>query len=151
VPAPEAQPALAAATDHAEPSAPRPSIFARLFRRRASQPSQPSIADLLAEAWERQSAAEAPAEPEVAIPAETRARLLSKLAEIPAEDAPAAEDEQDECDRWTVLAAEDDGQSDADDAASEGDPGPLTLSVMEVQAKLSPRPSQIRSFPWLRG
>lgn len=83
------------------------------------------------------------------MPAETRPRLLSKLADIPAEEPAAAGDDEEES--GSSSAPADEWESDAEEAESDGDPGPLTLSVMEVQAKLTPRPSQIRSFPWLRG
>ena len=96
---------------------------------------------MLAAAWEREHAAEPPpasgSEPRSA---EAVPTLLAKLSQLPEEDFPEELDEaQDE-----PLAEDEAAEDEAEDGES------LASSVMEVQAKLAPKPP-IRSFPWLRG
>ena len=119
----------------------RRSFLDRLLGRR---PPEPTIGDLLAAAWERQHAAEASADVAAATPPETVPTLLAKLSELPAEDLPEASEDEDDSQDEPI------DEPDAEDDAG-GDTDSLTSSVMEVQARLAPKPPQIRSFPWLRG
>jgi hypothetical protein len=119
----------------------RRSFLDRLLGRR---PAEPTIGDLLAAAWEREHAAETVDTGSETTPAETAPTLLAKLSELPAEDLP--EHHEDDDDSQNGPIDEDDTEDESGD-----DPESLTSSVMEVQAKLAPKPPQIRSFPWLRG
>jgi hypothetical protein len=119
----------------------RRSFLDRLLGRR---PPEPTIGELLAAAWEREHAAEASENAAAATPAETVPTLLAKLSELPGEDIP--EGKEDESDGRDEPAEEDEAEDEIGD-----DPESLTSSVREVQARLSPKPPQIRSFPWLRG
>lgn len=77
-------------------------------------------------------------------PPEPLPRLQEKLSEIEAimqDDAGAEAGEEDAPDGDSV-----DGGTELPE-----DPGPLTLSLMELQARTAPKPPQIRAFPWLRG
>jgi hypothetical protein len=139
VPAPIAVPPAQAEASSVETPIPsrapekRRSFFDRLFGRK---PPEWTIAELLAAALERENAAEASANADASSPAETAPTLLAKLSQLPEEDIPEELDEaQDE------QLAEDESAEDSES---------LTSSVMEVQARLAPRPP-IRSFPWLRG
>ena len=119
----------------------RRSFLDRLLGRR---PPEPTIGELLAAAWEREHAAEAGDNVAAAAPAETAPTLLAKLSELPEEELPEVHEDDDSLDE---AVAED----DAEDDETGDDPESLTFSVREVQAKLAPKPPQIRSFPWLRG
>jgi hypothetical protein len=119
----------------------RRSFLDRLLGRR---PPEPTIGDLLAAAWEREHAGETGDKVAAAAPAETAPTLLAKLSELPAEELPEANEDED--DSQDEPVEEDDAEDEMGD-----DPESLTSSVMEVQAKLTPKPPQIRSFPWLRG
>lgn len=119
----------------------RRSFLDRLLGRR---PPEPTIGDLLAAAWQREHAAEAGNEVAAATPAETAPTLLAKLSNLPEEDLPEVVDDEDDSQDQPIDTA------GADDESGD-DPESLTSSVMEVQARLAPRPAQIRSFPWLRG
>jgi hypothetical protein len=119
----------------------RRSFLDRLLGRR---PPEPTIGDLLAAAWEREHAGETGDKVAATAPAETAPTLLAKLSELPAEELPEANEDED--DSQDEPVEEDDAEDEIGD-----DPESLTSSVMEVQAKLAPKPPQIRSFPWLRG
>ena len=119
----------------------RRSFLDRLLGRR---PPEPTIGDLLAAAWEREHAAAAGNEVAAATPAETAPTLLAKLSNLPEDDLPEVVDDEDDSQDQPIDTA------GADDESGD-DPESLTSSVMEVQARLTPRPAQIRSFPWLRG
>jgi hypothetical protein len=123
-----------------QPPEARRSFLARLFGRR---PPEPTIGELLAEAWEREHAAEAPSEAAEPAPAETAPRLLAKLSDLPGDHQP--EGVEDEGARDEPVDEDEAGDESAEDAES------LTSSVLEVQARFAPKPPQIRSFPWLRG
>jgi len=144
----EIEPPPPASTEPPEPQAisyppeKRRSFLDRLLGRR---PPEATIGDLLAAAWEREHAAEAGNDVAAPTPPETAPTLLGKLSALPADELhEAIEDEDDGSDD---PALEDDAGDDIDD----DDHQSLTSSVMEVQAKLAPKPAQIRSFPWLRG
>ncbi len=74
---------------------------------------------------------------------------MAKLSglEEPVEDAAETGMEEPEAE---LAAGEEDEGADAEPAEAD-DPGPLTLSLMELQAKIERKEPQIRSFPWLRG
>jgi hypothetical protein len=135
----------------AEPSEPQAPAYPREKRRSfldrllGRRPPEPTIGDLLAAAWEREHAADPSHDVAAPTPAETAPTLLGKLSALPADDLPEAfEDEDDSLDD---PAPDDDAGDEGDDDHHQS----LTSSVMEVQAKLAPKPAQIRSFPWLRG
>jgi hypothetical protein len=56
------------------------------------------------------------------------------------EDVTPAEDAEE----GSALDEEETGEPDLTE------PGPLTLSILELQSKMKSRTPQIRSFPWLR-
>jgi hypothetical protein len=140
---------------HLAPPPKRPSFFARLFgpsKTRAEREAQ-AEAERLAEAL-----AEAVSAGEIGAPlpdpggAPTLMAKLSSLEATPeaAYDAPATDLPEQEPE--SVLADTDAGTDIEPDATEPQDePGPLTLSILELQAKIGAKPPQIRSFPWLRG
>jgi hypothetical protein len=119
---------------------PKPSFLGRIFaRRKAASPPAPDERPLPAEALEVLAALEA-AEPIADIPT-----LSEKLARIAESESPA---EAEEAEPEEVEPAEQEAQVNGAEA---DEPGPLTLSLMDLQAKIKEKPSQIRAFPWLRG
>ncbi len=85
-------------------------------------------------------AAETSAAAQADIPSEPPPTLMAKLSSIEEAEPEPSQESDDEPEQEARVEAE-----DADD------PGPLTLSVMDLQAKMKPKAPQIRSFPWLRG
>ncbi|NJM33896.1 MAG: hypothetical protein HC850_03385 [Rhodomicrobium sp.] len=85
-------------------------------------------------------------------PEEPPPTLLEKLSAIEEDAAKADTDIEEPADEPADEAdfAEDEEDDEADPA---DEPGPLTLSLMELQAKeaAKPKTAQIRAFPWLRG
>ena len=127
----------------APPPEKRPSFLARIFARRKgtsderASPAEIAIGDAAAALAEADAAMAAAMSETVANPP----RLLEKLSEI-AGIEPVADVEEEE-------PVDDEALEKSAEPADE--PGPLTLSLMELQAKIVAKPPQIRAFPWLRG
>jgi hypothetical protein len=69
-----------------------------------------------------------------------------EIAEHPADDTAHGDVPEEAPHAEEAVAA-----PEAEATELQDEPGPLTLSIMELQAKIGVRPPQIRSFPWLRG
>jgi hypothetical protein len=132
---PAAEPRLAR-----RPPEARRSFVARLFGRRTPEPT---IGELLAAAWEREHAAEAPGNAAEPAAAETAPRLLAKLSDLPGDHQPEGVEDEGALDE--SVEEDDAGDENVEDAES------LTSSVLQVQARFAAKPPPIRSFPWLRG
>jgi hypothetical protein len=128
----------------------RPSFLKRLFGKVTSDSADAVHAN--AEAEHMDGAASLPrpdpaTEAGPAPQAEPPPKLMDKLSSLElAEPEIAGDDEQEDEDVAVDAALLEAGEED--DA---GEPGPLTLSILELQAKIKPKAPQIRSFPWLRG
>ncbi len=143
------QPGEAQTHTQAEPSPERGlSFLGRVFARRkqgddavplATEESEPSAGEAMgAAAPIAAETAETPSQPERI---ENPPTLLQKLSEI-AKNEPAAD----------IGEEPTDAHAAGDEPEPADEPGPLTLSLMELQAKIKKeKPSQIRAFPWLRG
>jgi hypothetical protein len=118
------------------------------------------IIERFAAAYTEQSDAAPGTGSEETAPVKVAPRLMEKLSSLGGDEiAPdtteedSAEDDLDEVE--DVLAAADAaGESALDDEETDEldltEPGPLTLSILELQSKMKSRTPQIRSFPWLR-
>jgi hypothetical protein len=82
-----------------------------------------------------------------AVQAEVPPKLMDKLSSL--EDAEHETDEEGDAEHEEEPAAAALLETGVDDDTD--DPGPLTLSILDLQAKIKPKEPQIRSFPWLRG
>jgi hypothetical protein len=73
-------------------------------------------------------------------------KLMDKLSSLEDAEQRAAEAESAEHE----LDAADTARPEAEQEEDADDPGPLTLRILDLQAKIKPKEPQIRSFPWLR-
>ncbi len=134
---------VSVAPDPVHPQEKRRSFLARLFgRANAASERPPSTLETLPIADPAQASAEASKD----MPGETTPTLLAKLLDV--DDGVGGENGDQETNIDDAFEDEDEDESEGE---PQDEPGPLTLSVMELQAKMTPKPPQIRSFPWLRG
>jgi hypothetical protein len=135
----------------APPPPKRPSFLTRLFspaKARAEREAQQEAERLAAALAEAVSAGEIGAplpEPRGA------PTLMAKLSSLEVDEHPAEETRVDDGPDEMQYAEEAVAPPEAEATEPQDEPGPLTLSIMELQAKIGVRPPQIRSFPWLRG
>jgi hypothetical protein len=136
--------------DYTPPPEPPASFLSRLFgvearRQRKAQREADRIAAALAEAV---SAGELAAPLPEQDGAPTLMAKLSSLIEAETDTAGRAEPDDAPDQLEAEAMSDDEAEADAEDA---GEPGPLTLSILELRAKIEPKATNIRSFPWLRG
>jgi hypothetical protein len=135
----------------APPPSKRPSFLTRLFspaKARAEREAQQEAERLAAALAEAVSAGEIGAplpEPRGA------PTLMAKLSSLEVGEHPTEETRVDDGPDEIQHAEEAVAAPEAEGTEPQDEPGPLTLSIMELQAKIGVRPPQIRSFPWLRG
>jgi len=159
-------------TSEDQPAAPerRRSFFARLFSRPAkpvatsAQDTDQAIATLETLDADNGPAALQAEALDAILPDERAPTLMKKLSSLQdnepdwfAEDAAGDSDDAQGSPEIEEPDNPDGSAGDADEVESDGEdenaaePGPLTLSVLELQSKMKPKTPQIRSFPWLRG
>jgi hypothetical protein len=121
----------------------RPSFLKRLFGKSMPEKANAAHSDPQTDHAAR---AVSPPQADPALQAEAPPKLMDKLSSL--EDAEHETDEEGDAEYQEEPAAaallETGVDVDTDDS------GPLTLSILELQAKIKPKAPQIRSFPWLR-
>ena len=127
----------------------RPSFLKRLFGK-----SMPEKANAAHSDPQTDHAVRAVSPPQIdptpeagpAVQAEAPPKLMDKLSSL--EGAEHETDGKGDAEHEEEPAAAALPKAEQDDDTD--DPGPLTLSILELQSRIKPKEPQIRSFPWLR-